>query len=281
MKPAVEIIQQPVSQEVPVGTAVSFDLNASGKDLKYQWYYRTSENDPWICAEGLSATTESLSITWNNMTVSKNGWQFYCYVWNQFGSVSSDIVTLKVIVPGWKKNSKGWWYQNTDGTYPKNTWQKIADKWYHFDSSGYMQTGWIKLGKIWYYLGTSGAMQTGWQQIGNAWYYFNTSGAMLSGWQQISSKWYYFSASGAMQTGWRTVSGKTYYFKENGQMAAKEWCKGYWLNADGTWTYKYKASWKQNSKGWWYGDESGWYAKNCTVKIDGKTYTFDSRGYLT
>ena len=49
---------------------------------------------------------------------------------------------------------------------------------------------------------------------------------------------------------------------------------------DGTWTYKYKGSWNQNSKGWWFGDTSGWYAKSETVKIGGKSYTFNSKGYL-
>jgi len=83
-----------------------------------------------------------------------------------------------------------------------------------------------------------------------------------------------------MVTGWKTISGKTYYFKSGGAMAAKEWCSGYWLNADGTWTYPYKAKWTHNSKGWWYGDTSGWYAKNVTIIIDGKSYTFDAQGYM-
>ena len=46
---------------------------------------------------------------------------------------------------GWKKNSKGWWYQNADGSYPKNQWKTIGNKWYHFDATGYMQTGWMQL----------------------------------------------------------------------------------------------------------------------------------------
>ena len=62
-------------------------------------------------------------------------------------------------------------------------------------------------------------------------------------------------------------------------MAANEWCKGWWLNKDGSWTWKYKGSWKHNSKGWWFGDTSGWYAKNQTVKIDDVQYTFDKAGY--
>ncbi|MBR0087983.1 MAG: N-acetylmuramoyl-L-alanine amidase family protein [Lachnospiraceae bacterium] len=140
----------------------------------------------------------------------------------------------------WIKNAKGWWYRRADGSYPKDQWEKINGKWYHFDASGYMQTGWKKLGGLWYYLDSTGAMVTGWQTIG----------------------------------------GKTYYFKKSGAMAAKEWCSGWWLNADGTWTYKYRASWKKNSTGWWYGDTSGWYAKNCTIKIDGKNYTFNANGYM-
>ena len=63
-------------------------------------------------------------------------------------------------------------------------------------------------------------------------------------------------------------------------MATSEWCSGYYLNADGAWTYPYKASWKKDSKGWYYSDTSGWYAKNETITIDGKKYTFRSNGYL-
>ncbi|MBQ1377793.1 MAG: N-acetylmuramoyl-L-alanine amidase family protein [Lachnospiraceae bacterium] len=181
---------------------------------------------------------------------------------------------------GWHKNAKGWWYRRSDGTYPKNQWEMIGGKWYHFDADGYMQTNWLKLNGTWYYLGSSGAMVTGWNQVGGKWYYFSSSGAMQVGWKKLGGVWYYLDSTGAMVTGWKTIEGKTYYFKENGAMAAKEWCKGWWLNADGTWTYKYKASWKKNSKGWWYGDTSGWYAKNCTIKIDGKNYTFDANGYM-
>ena len=131
-------------------------------------------------------------------------------------------------------------------------------------------------------------MQTGWQKISavhnewpdSDWYYFAPSGAMQTGWQKISDKWYYFNSSGVMQTGWQTINEKTYYFKSSGAMAANEWCNGWWLNKDGTWTYQYKATWRQNSKGWWFGDESGWYAKNTTITINDKQYTFDANGYM-
>ena len=99
-------------------------------------------------------------------------------------------------------------------------------------------------------------------------------------WVQKSGKWYYNLGNGKNAKGWLMIGGKWYFFKSDGSMAAKEWCKGYWLNKDGTCTYKYKASWKKDGKGWWYGDTSGWYAKNGWQQIDGKWYYFDAKGYI-
>ena len=141
----------------------------------------------------------------------------------------------------WKHNKNGYWYEYSDGTYPKNQWLQIGKKWYHFDARGFMQTGWQKIGGKWYYFGPN---------------------------------------TGAMQTGWKTIGKKTYFFKADGSMAANEYCQGYWLNKDGTWTKKAKASWKESSKGWWFGDSSGWYAKKQWLTIDGKSYYFDNNGYL-
>ncbi|KXB58192.1 hypothetical protein HMPREF1871_00580, partial [Gemelliphila asaccharolytica] len=33
---------------------------------------------------------------------------------------------------GWIKNSVGWWYQNSDGSYPANEWGQINGEWYWF-----------------------------------------------------------------------------------------------------------------------------------------------------
>lgn len=77
---------------------------------------------------------------------------------------------------GWKKNTTGWWYQNSDGSYPKNSWKKIGNYWYHFNASGYMQTGWLRQGTDWYYLASSGGM------VANQWvlgeYYMKADGTM-------------------------------------------------------------------------------------------------------
>ena len=112
------------------------------------------------------------------------------------------VATQALEEPQWKKDSIGWWYQNADGSYPRNQWQMINGSWYHFDWNGYMQTGWQKIGGSWYYLNAGGDMRTGWLQSGNVWYYLKSSGAMAIGWEKIGSDWYYLNSSGAMQTGW-------------------------------------------------------------------------------
>lgn len=83
----------------------------------------------------------------------------------------------------WVKSSNGkWWYRNSDNSYPKSQWQRIAGKWYHFDSKGWMQTGWIKESGSWYYLQSNGAMLAKTcAQINGEWYVFGRDGAMKSG----------------------------------------------------------------------------------------------------
>ena len=145
----------------------------------------------------------------------------------------------------------------------------------------WIKTGWQKIDGNWYYYKADGNLATGWHKVGGKWYYMDESGIMQTGWKKIGSKWYYFNASGVMQTGWQKISGKWYFFKSSGAMASKEWVKGYyWINKDGTWTYEYKASWKKSGSKWWFGDTSGWYAKNTTITIADKKYTFDAKGWL-
>lgn len=161
----------------------------------------------------------------------------------------------------WEKNETGWWYQNPDGTYPTNTWQKINNQWYHFDAKGYMQTGWLHDGGTWYYLhkaadGTEGAMATGWQKINNRWYYLSTSGAMQTGWQKINGNWYYLTKpgegiEGAMKTGWLNDNGTWYYLEPTGAMTTG------WKQVDGLWYYlnasgAMQSGWQKINGAWYY-----------------------------
>ena len=251
------------------------DQSESGLD-GYQIQYRKAGDTDWQSVMVDAQTLEK------EITGLAGGEQYevqvsgYIHVdgehdWNtedgDYPGLPSDIVTSDPIeqpddiVTGWEKTDSGWVYHKDDGSLAKG-WLQDSGKWYYMDpDSAIMQTGWIKVGTKWYFMRSSGAMATGWVKSGNTWYYMKASGAMASDeWVQADGTWYYLKASGAM--------------------AANEWCKGYWLNANGSWTYQPKGSWKKDSKGWWFGDTSGWYAKNTTIKIDNVSYTFDKNGYL-
>ena len=102
------------------------------------------------------------------------------------GSEDSDEGDLGIIpdpdAGEWKKDAVGWWFQRTDGSYPKNEWKKLyyngVYRWYHFGANGYMETGWFTdLDGNVYYLnpvsdGFQGAMVTGSQNIDGIWYQF-------------------------------------------------------------------------------------------------------------
>ena len=115
-------------------------------------------------------------------------------------TTSTEDRSVRVVSGKWIKDSKGWWYRHSDGSYTTNDWEYIAGEWYYFNKQGYMQTGWISVGGKWYYLNSSGAMQTGWISVGGKRYYLNSSGAMQTGWVSVGGKWYYLNSSGAMQT---------------------------------------------------------------------------------
>ena len=152
-------------------------------------------------------------------------------------------VTLEPL-SGWKQDSTGWWYQNPDGTYPKNQWKQIDEKWYYFNKNGYRVTGW----------------------------------------QDIGSKRYYFDENGIMQTGWLKDGDDYYYLRTDGSMASDEWVDDgkYYVDEDGKWIkgkVKPEGEWKQDSKGWWFRYEDGTYPKSEWKEIDGNRYYFEASGY--
>ncbi|MBQ2309023.1 MAG: BspA family leucine-rich repeat surface protein [Erysipelotrichales bacterium] len=90
------ITSQPSNKTVSAGTAVSFKVTASGTNLKYQWYYRTSAAGTWKKSTAACATTATYSLTASQVVKARSGYQYYCEVSNEAGSVSSNIVTLTV-----------------------------------------------------------------------------------------------------------------------------------------------------------------------------------------
>ena len=242
-------------------------------DQEYGFYYRTIDGYQYKFHED----GRIFKGIWNPTDDSR--------YW-RYGGEELDGVPGGYLVHGWYHHQyseeESWWeyYDPETGMGMYYEWRKINGKWYYFEYPNMLQGGEFKIEGKYYRFGSSGAMFTGWYQQGPLWKYYKSSGARATNeWVQVNGKWYHFDSKGYMQTGWQKINNKWYYLKPSGAMAAKEWCGGYWLNADGTWTYKYKASWKKNSKGWWFGDESGWYAKNETLKIDDVNYTFNSSGY--
>ncbi|MCR5214007.1 MAG: hypothetical protein K6E10_06300 [Eubacterium sp.] len=165
----------------------------------------------------------------------------------------------------WKEDSTGWWYENADGSYAYSEWV-----------DGY----WLSSNGYWQY-----APVGSWKQDSTGWWYGDTAGY----YEKNADVWidgikYTFDGNGYLVdetgSGWIKDAAGWWYQFDDGSYAANEWIDGYWLGADGYWTYDGIGSWKQDSTGWWYGDTNNWYAKNETVKIDGEEYTFDDRGYL-
>lgn len=199
----------------------------------------------------------------------------------------------------WKKNSKGWWYQYSDGSYAKDGMVEIDGKRYVFDARGYilngwyreatgayyystnlgLRTGWILISGKWYYLDAqTGVMKTGWATIDDKRYYFVSSGVMKTGWVAINNKWYYFAASGAMQTGWVKVSGKWYYMNtRNGVMQTgflPDEGNVYYLSSSGA----MQTGWIKLNGNWYYFQNP--QGKMETAKwISGKYYV-DSKGIM-
>lgn len=125
---------------------------------------------------------------------------------------------------GWKRNETGWWWEESDGSYPTDRWKKINGEWFRFDNRGYCLTNrWFNDGKDWFYLDKRGAMVTGWMYINNRWYYFKSDGRMAKGWVKYRETWYYLDEKdGDMKSNQFVKYGNGwYYLKPDGSMADK------------------------------------------------------------
>ena len=99
--------------------------------------------------------------------------------------------------PKWVQDAYGWWFDNGDGTYPKNEIALIGGEHYCFNGDGYMVTGWQQIGGSWYFFMSWGAMKK------NAWegnYWLKEDGVMATdAW--VDNDRYYVDGSGAWVPG--------------------------------------------------------------------------------
>ena len=131
---------------------------------------------------------------------------------------------LEEIKEGWHSNSKGWWYQNSDGSYPTNKWQEINGEWFFFNQDGYcLINKWLNRNGKWYWLDHRGASSTGWKKIEGSWYYFNSDGDMQTGWVKYKDDWFYLNTSNGFMESNQFVKGQNgwYYLNDDGFMEEK------------------------------------------------------------
>ena len=107
----------------------------------------------------------------------------------------------------WKRNAIGWWYEDENGWFPQDQWQKIDGKWYFFDTIGYMAQN--------EYAGSWGSYSEGnwWVGDDGAW-----DGSEPGVWRLSSNgKWWFKDSTGWFaQSKWYKIRGTWYYFDDEG-----------------------------------------------------------------
>ena len=88
---APKITTQPKAVTTSLSATVSLTVKASGRNLKYQWYYRTSASKAWKKLSGRTAS--QLTFT---AKAKHNGYQYRCKVMNATSYVYTNAVTLTV-----------------------------------------------------------------------------------------------------------------------------------------------------------------------------------------
>jgi len=86
---APEITVPPVGQTATVGSTAMFSVTATGDELRYQWYFNGA---------GLGAGATGPTLTLPNVQPASAG-PYFVIVTNRAGSVTSDVVNLKLNIP--------------------------------------------------------------------------------------------------------------------------------------------------------------------------------------
>ena len=191
-----------------------FTLN----NIYYEQILAKFPNSLWIAGYGLNDGNADFEYF-----PSMDGIRWWQYSSNPY---DKNIVLLddEETKPKWKRNDTGWWWEESDGSYPTNSWKQINNEWFYFDDHGYcLINRWFNNGKDWFYLDQRGAMVTGWMYIGNYWYYFKSDGRMAKGWVKYRETWYYLDEKdGDMKSNQFVKYGNGwYYLKPDGTMADK------------------------------------------------------------
>ena len=178
-----------------------------------------------------------------------------------------------------KTDSKGKYYEYSDGTRLKNCFQTINTRTYYFKSDGYVAKGLTTIdGDLYLFNTSTGVMCKGWVTYkGNKYYFDEEDGYAYSEWEEIGGHYYYFAPkTHIMAKGFYWVKSKKHYFDENG-VEKFGWItvggKKYYLDEYGVVQY----GWQLLGGRKYYFDSEGALVTG-NVKIDGIVYRFDTNG---
>lgn len=87
----VTIIKQPQDAIVGAGERTKLTVEAAGKNLNYQWYVNRNDGKGFVPCKNSCAPTYTLKTK-----AEQDGYRFCCRVYNDCGSVCTNIVTLTV-----------------------------------------------------------------------------------------------------------------------------------------------------------------------------------------
>ena len=220
----------------------------------------------------------------------------------------------------WIKYENKYYYTNGAGLLVKNAWVGVyylgadgvmkinaftPDEYYVGADGAYLRNQKITVDGKEYYLNSAGKVAKN-QWVGD--YYLNSAGSIVKN-QWVGNYW--CGADGRyVRSSW--VDDGKYYVGSNGIYVTNQWIGDYYLNGAGlvtknAWVGNYwcgsdgkyvRSSWVDNNQyyvgangvyvpGRWVAYGSRWcyyagsvYAKDITLNIGGKAYTFDSNGYM-
>ena len=84
------ITVQPEDAVAKVGSRASFTVEATGENLQYQWYYRLPGGE-WVNSHGTNYNKATFTPLVSSSMI---GAEYYCCVWNEYGTVNSKTVQL-------------------------------------------------------------------------------------------------------------------------------------------------------------------------------------------
>ena len=186
--------------------------------------------------------------------------------------------TTGIMQTGVLKTSEGIFYLDPETGAMHTGWLDYNGKKFYFSSKGKLVTGARTIdGKV-YYFNRKGIMQTGVLKTSKGIFYLDPeTGAMHTGWLVYNGKRFFFDDNGRMVNGVKRIDGHTYYFKDGVMQTGTVKAKGNYYYLDPK-TGILQIGWIPYNGKMYYAQEGGILAIDCTLKIDGKNYTFNRKG---